>query len=570
MSDKEADLKQPLSVVAMAQADGRLQAVELRRESERFEILWTRTGDNNQSDWVQFAVDCGLAGGSLEQAGDNRKKLVAGFSSTGVVFNRIDVPAAAGAEVESIVRIQAESRLPLSADQMEIAWRPGHARNGQMPVTMAVARTGHLQSFVEEVRGISPAQIMLNSEGVIEAWRTFFGGDERIALVVSVFESSSQLCLAENGVLINAVVLDMGTKEFSSADLHSEAAERFVRDMRSILEMFGYGDSDELPIHVLSDGGEAVSTMVAALESRGFNARAVEPDVTRIKQGSQLDAEVIYDYRLPIGLGLAGLEARGGELNIFNRLYDPLGKDEAATGFSLIRRSAAVAAAALVLGVLVWYAVDIAKPGAIDKAVKSVLSETDMKEIMNRQGLRRAIAAQRPDVLELIQLVNDIARGGQNNTGPRNDSAGARNDGPRGENPGPGGENAGPRRENVSPMGENGGPKGGIGGSRGGNPGPRGGNDGPRGENPGPRGENDGGKPAIKLQELDFKMGQLATVSGESPSTELVYKFEKDLNASKYIEDARIRSQSQDAQSKKYQFSIEFKYKNFSDKKSRR
>lgn len=529
MNDKEAGSKEPLCVVAMAQADGRLQAVELRRESERFEILWTQTGKDNQCDWVQFAADCGLWRGPVEQSeGEDRKKLVAGFSSAGVVFNRIDVPAAAGAEVESIVRIQAESRLPLSADQMEIAWRAGHARNGQMPVTVAVARTGHLKAFVENVRGISPTQIMLNSEGVIEAWRTFFGGDEAIALVVSVFENSSQLCLAENGVLINAVVLDMGTKEFSSADLHSEAAERFVRDMRSILEMFGYGDSDALPIHVLSDGSEAVSTMVAALESRGFNARAVEPDITRIKQGSQLDAEVIYDYRLPIGLGLAGLEARGDELNIFNRLYDPLGKDEAASGFSLIKRSAAVAAAALVLGVLVWYAVDIAKPGAIDKAVKSVLSETDMKEIMNRQGLRRAIAAQRPDVLELVQLVNDIARGGQNNTGLRND---------------------GPRGENAGPMGENGGP---------------------RGENPGPRGENDGGKPAIKLQELDFKMGQLATVSGESPSTELVYKFEKDLNANKYIKDAKIRSQSQDAKSKKYQFSIEFKYKNFSDKKTRK
>ena len=529
MSDKESGATKPLCVVAMAQADGRLQAVELRRESGRFEILWTQTGKDNQCDWMQFAADCGLARGPVEQSeGEDRKKLVAGFSSAGVVFNRIDVPAAAGAEVESIVRIQAESRLPLSADQMEIAWRAGHARNGQMPVTVAVARTGHLKTFVENVRGISPTQIMLNSEGVIEAWRTFFGGDEAIALVVSVFENSSQLCLAENGVLINAVVLDMGVKEFSSADLHSEAAERFVRDMKGILEMFGYGGSAELPIYVLSDGSEAVSTMVAALESSGLDARGVTPDITRINRSSQLDAEIIYDYRLPIGLGLAGLEARGDELNIFNRLYDPLRKDEAASGLSLIKRYAAVAAAALVLGVLVWYAVDIAKPGAIDKAVKSVLSETDMKEIMNRQGLRRAIAAQRPDVLELIQLVNDIARG--------------KDDSPRGANDGP---------------------------TRGGDPGPRGGNEGPRGGNEGPRGE-DGGRAGIKLQELDFKTGQVASVSGESPGTEQVYKFEKDLNANKHIKDAKIRSQSQDAKSKKYQFSIEFKYKNFSDRKTRK
>ncbi|HLB73251.1 MAG TPA: hypothetical protein VJJ98_04480, partial [Sedimentisphaerales bacterium] len=105
--------------------------------------------------------------------------------------------------------------------------------------------------------------------------------------------------------------------------------------------------------------------------------------------------------------------------------------------------------------------------------------------------------------------------------------------------------------------------------TRGGDPGPRGGNEGPRGGNESPRGE-DGGRAGIKLQELDFKTGQVASVSGESPGTEQVYKFEKDLNANKHIKDAKIRSQSQDAKSKKYQFSIEFKYKNFSDRKTRK
>ena len=105
---------------------------------------------------------------------------------------------------------------------------------------------------------------------------------------------------------------------------------------------------------------------------------------------------------------------------------------------------------------------------------------------MNRQGLRKAIAAQRPDMLGLIKLLNDIAEGG------------------------------------------------------------------------------------IKLQDVDFKLGQLASVSGESPGQDQVYKFEKDLNANKYIKDAKIKSQSQDAKSKKFKFSIAFKYKNFSEKKTRR
>jgi len=490
--DKEAGGQKQESVVAIAQGEGRLQAVEVRRDAARFEVLWTQTGKDKQADWVRFATDCGLPTGPVDStAGDDRKNMVAGFSSAGVVFNRIEVPAAAAAETESIVRLQAESRLPLSADQMELAWRTGHASNGQMPVTMAAARTEHLQAFVENIRDIAPARIMLDCEGIVKAWRSFFGGDERKAVVISAAADNCQICLAEDGELVNAVVFDMGTEDFSAGRVETEATERFVRDVGSVLEMFGYGDPGELPIVVLSDGGDAIKTMVAALESAGLNARAVMPDIGQMVEDGGLDADGVYDYRLPIGLGLAALESRGDELNIFERLYRPLEKVDEKSLLSSVKHAVVIAGAMLVVFLLVSYAVDRAKPGAIDNAIAKALvekdlSDTDMKELINRQGLRKAIAAQRADMLGLIKLVNDIAQSG------------------------------------------------------------------------------------IKLQEIDFKMGQLAGISGESPGQDQVYKFEKDLNANKYIKDAKIQSQSRDAKSKKYKFSIEFRYKNFSDKKARR
>jgi len=492
MINKEVGGQKHDSVVAIAQAEGRLQAVEVRRAAGRFAVLWAQTGKDKQADWVQFATDCGLPTGPVDRTAiDGRKSVVAGFSSAGVVFNRIEVPAAAVAETESIVRLQAESRLPLSADQMELTWRAGHATNGQMPVTMAAARTEHLRAFVENVRGVAPARIMLDCEGIIKAWRTFFGGVEKAAVVISVAADNCQICLAEDGELANAVIFDVGTADFSAGRVETEATERFVRDVGGVLEMFGYGDSGDLPIVVLSDGGDAIKTMVAVLESAGLNARAVMPDIGQMVEDGGVDADGVYDYRLPIGLGLAALEAREDELNIFKRLYSPFEKVEDKSLASSVKRSIVIAGAMLVALLVVSYAVDRAKPGAIDKAIAKALaekdlSETDMKELMNRQGLRKAIAAQRPDMLALIKLVNDI------------------------------------------------------------------------------------GEKGMKLQEVDFKMGQVASVSGESPGQDQVYKFEKDLNANKYIKEAKIQSQSHDAKAKKYKFTIEFKYKNFSDKKARR
>jgi len=360
MSDKEVGAKKRDSVVAIARAEGRLQAVEVRGKSSRFEILWTQTGKDEQSDWGRFAADCGLpapwgATGTVEQSdGDGRKEVVAGFSSAGVVFNRIEVPAAARADVESIVRFQAESRLPLSAEQMELVWRPGHATNGQMPVTMAAARTDRLRAFVNEVKSILPAKIMLDAEGIVKVWRSFFGGDDGVAVVVSAGANSSQLCMAEGGALVNAVVLDMGVNDFAVGRVQTEATERFVRDVRSILEMFGYSNPDELRIMVLSDGSDTFEAIAGALVSAGLNAGAVGPDVSQIAQGGNLSDETVYDYRLPIGLGLIALEARGDELNIFKRLYSPLEKAEKKSGLYSLIGAGAFAAAMLVVLLVVW------------------------------------------------------------------------------------------------------------------------------------------------------------------------------------------------------------------------
>jgi hypothetical protein len=540
MSDKEVGAKKRDSVVAIARAEGRLQAVEVRGKSSRFEILWTQTGKDEQSDWGRFAADCGLpapwgATGPVEQSdGDGRKEVVAGFSSAGVVFNRIEVPAAARADVESIVRFQAESRLPLSAEQMELVWRPGHATNGQLPVTMAAARTDRLRAFVNEVKSILPAKIMLDAEGIVKVWRSFFGGDDGVAVVVSAGATSSQLCLAEDGALVNAVVLDMGVNDFAVGRVQTEATERFVRDVRSILEMFGYSDPDELRIMVLSDGSDTFEAIAGALVSAGLNAGAVGPDVSQIAQGGNLSDETVYDYRLPIGLGLIALEARGDELNIFKRLYSPLEKAEKKSGLYSLIGAGALAVAMLVVLLVVSYAVDAAKPGAIDRAIEKVFaekgrSEIGMKGLAARQGLRKEIAAQRPDMLHLIKLLDDIAAG-------RIEGREADNDAGRG----------GTRlQESGNDSGR------GRGGSRGGN--------------------RNAPNSGIKLEEVNFKKGSLASVSGEAPGEDQVHKFEKDLNASDYISSALILPNlKQDEKTKKYSFTIEFKYRKFSEKKTLR
>jgi len=486
MSDKQAGSQRSQSVVAIAQADSQLRAVELRRNAAQFEILWTKTGKDKEADWVRFATDCGLSLEPVEPTeGNGRQKIVAGFGSAGVVFNKVEVPVGARAQAASIVRLQAESRLPLSLDQMELAWREGHTTNGQVPVTMAAARTEHIEAFLANVRDLTPAKILLDSEAIVKVWQTLFGGDDHLAVIVSVGPDNAQLCLAQDDQLVNSVVLDIGADDFSAGTAQTEVTERFIRDTRGVLNLFGFSDPAKVPLIVLSDGGDAIRAMVGGLALAGLNAREALPNIARIAEQSQLDADVVYKYRVPIGLAVIALEDHTDNLNIFERLYEPSGGKHEKPWFSSLAMAVATAVAVLVVFALVSYAVDKAKPGAIDKRIKAVLADSEMKELLDRQGLRQAIAAQRPDVLQIIKLVSEIGQGG------------------------------------------------------------------------------------IKLDGVDFKKGQLASVSGTSPGYDQIYKFEKDLNANKYIKDAKIHSHSVDAKSKKSKFTITFKYRTFSEKKRR-
>lgn len=560
MSNKEAGANKRDSVVAIAQSAGLLQAVEVRGTAPYFQVLWTQSGKDGQADWGQFAADCGLATGSVERGeGNGEREVVAGFSSAGVIFSRIEVPAAARADADSIVRLQAESRLPLSVEQMEIAWRAGHATNGQLPVTMAAARTDHLRTFVDNVKRISPSRIMLDAEGIVKVWRNFFGGDERPAVILSAAANDSQLCLVEYGSLVNAVALDMGADDFAAGPVKTEATERYVRDVRSLLEMFGCSNPGELRIIVLSDGSEAFAAMTYALNAGGLNAATAEPDVGRLA-GSGLDAEAVYDYRLPIGLGLIALEEQVNELNIFKRLYSPVKKVEKKKGLSSLARAAVLAGVMFVLFLVVSYAVDAAKPGAMDKVIAKALAdkegELDMKGLIARQGLRKAIAAERPDMLHLIKLLDDIAAG-RGETGQADKPAAE-------PKPDPRQAGSDPRRGGSRP-GEGGNdPR--SGGSRpgeGGNPSGR-----DRGRSAPPA--RGGSRSGIKLQEVNFKKGAMASVSGEAPGSSQIYKFVDDLRADKNISDTLVTKEKLDSKTKKYNFTIEFKYKTFSEKKSKR
>jgi len=345
--------------------------------------------------------------------------VVAGFKTEGTVFHRTTVPAVGDKEIASIIGLQAETRLPLPPEQIELAWRADKQDDGQLGVTIAVARKEQLQKFVDSVRCFDPAKILLNCEGIVKIWELFFSGNKENAVVLSAGAHNTQVCLVEEGRLSNAVVLDIGVDDFSMTDAEeqTETTERFAQDMRSVLDLFDCSDQEGLPVFVLSDGGATYVSIVSSLRLAGLNARVASPDINGLMAKSELSDDDIYQYRTPIGLALLALEAGSDELNIFENLYKSAQKAVKKHWLYSSTATIAIASIMLLLLVIVSYAVDIAGPNSIEKRLEASVSDIDMNLLVKRQQLIKTVARERPDLLDLLKLVNESGEKGITLTG---------------------------------------------------------------------------------------------------------------------------------------------------------
>ncbi len=411
MNDNNIDAGERQSVVAMVREDGKLKGIELRKRHGSLEILWARSAESADADWQSFASKCGLSAKPATPADTKSDRMVVvGFGSAGTVFHRTSVPPVPDQEIESIIQLQAETRLPLPADQTELTWRADPAHNGQVGVTMVVARKELLQGFVKNVRCLDPTKILLDCEGIIKAWRTVFSEHEKDAIVVSMGARNTQVCLAEGGRLSNAVILDMGIEDFSQ-DAHeeqTETTERFARDMRSVVDLFGYEERAKLPVYVLSDNSAIYVSIVSSLRSADLNARIALPDTQKLTGPGESGAEWIYEYRAPIGLALMAFEDGGDKLNIFEHVYTRADQQEKKHWLYSPKVACAIASVMLLLLAIVSYAIDMKTPKAIKSRLEASASEAemDLDALVQRQNLIKTVARERPDMLALLKLVN--------------------------------------------------------------------------------------------------------------------------------------------------------------------
>lgn len=405
-------MKTAHSVIAVVKDDTAFKAVALCKHNDGPEVLWANSMPVEGGSWEAFAAECGLATGSKlsGKAPQGGATSVVGLDSAAVAFYRIAAPSVGREETAAIVRMQAESLLPLPASQIEVAWRTLPSVNGTADVTIAAARRDFLHRFAEEVRPFGPQAIVPACEGTARTWHEMFGERERQASIVSIDARHTQVCLVLNGSVANSAVLDTGMIDLSAVAGRdggpgegAEVIERFAQDMRTVLGSFGWTESAAWPVFVLSDGSDGIDRIVAALDAAGVTTRVSVPRSPTLGLPTGLMPADLHRYREPLGLGLMTLDGPATGLDLFGAIRRAQREKKSRSA----RYSTTLAAIAAVVMLVVFVAVSAAVDFASEKRLTALVHRPEFQEASERQALLRTIARHRPDLLGLLAEISD-------------------------------------------------------------------------------------------------------------------------------------------------------------------
>jgi hypothetical protein len=389
------------TAVSIIRRGDKHQAAALSKRGETYELQLGST-QNDHADWDSLCTE--MFGQNILTAGGGRP--VIGYDCGCVAFYRLDVPAVKEDELQTMIALQTEALLPLPIEEMDLAWRVGTRRDGKFTITIAAARKRQLEAFDRQMRKYKPARILLADEAIVKGWQTLFTPDVGRVAIIYLDNSTTQVCLVDEGKLVLAVTLDVGRDDLITTEgLSQPSAERLVQDIRNSMERFGGSAAGDLKIYVLADGS-AVEQITEYLSAAGLNAQTAMVEMAKLKSNTSLCRKEIYEYLVAIGLALMELDEDGRELDLFERLRAAGEEKQKKRRVPSLKLSAAIVLIMLAAFTLVSYGIDVARLRKIETALGKVEADIDINQLEKEHQLKKVVARQRADVLELLSLIN--------------------------------------------------------------------------------------------------------------------------------------------------------------------
>jgi len=400
--DDITNLKATDRIIAIGAVDSGFAALELRRKGHTLELSLVQRGTLTD---VRRAL-----GPDAARAGRKNAELVLGLDTVGVACYRMKVPLVNEQETAAMLRMQAETRLPLPIDQMKIDWRRLAVRDKESDVLMVAVRKATVQSLLERYGRLRPHAVVLEAEAVVEAWKWMFAHPETgEGIIVYCGAQHTVVCIAQAGRLAHATVLDSGIDDLqgynsaiSDSFEHTAQVTPFVQDLVDVIDGYRRDSDRHLPVTLLSSGADIFHILCRAMARQMDDVKEAQPNPALFGGRQTWDPADLYAYGVPIGLALCVLDNSLSCLTLYTQdNHDGANDRTAKRRITPFKAACAAAGAILVMGVTL-YGLDYSRY----QRLQGRMQDTEVKRYLKEKAFQKTVARQRPDLIDMINKLS--------------------------------------------------------------------------------------------------------------------------------------------------------------------
>lgn len=371
-------------------AENRIQTVQLRRSLQGIEVLNFRTLPLNSS-----------VSESLRQAiplhtGDGVLSLAVGIDSSCVGFYRLEVPSLPAPQLVAVVRTQAEGYLPLPVSAMRLAWCVDKHLSENRCILAAVKNDLYEQA-AQSLPSDTSVSIVPDLVGLLTAWRAFFqpaaGPQETVLLKLTAHQASA--VLTEEGRLLGAARIDIDPQA---------PVELLKTDLIQMLESLS-PQVRSRPIFVLDTQIDPFPSLVEELRQENFQIQTCRPSVEKIKRLTRLTPEIAADCPEALGLALLALDGQTIDFDFTIEQTEPAPSLREQLFSAPVRRTALSLVLAVILVLIGLYWKDKTELRILQQQLSTAEKGQTAQQMLQMMEFRKQVAAARPDLLELLDLL---------------------------------------------------------------------------------------------------------------------------------------------------------------------
>jgi hypothetical protein len=322
--------------------------------------------------------------------------IAADTSQTG--FYPFSIPVMEGARQESLIAAQAEAIVPMPLPQTMYSWRMMQRDSAMQHGFLSVVRRGYFQELAGMASG-KPESMMPDATGLVRAWSAMFESLPQRSLLIQIRKRHCILALCDQEKLIRAAAMDW--------DDNPGAAGMMVGDLLNLIETLDIPAS--VPLFITGPDSQA-QILCNEMKTIGKSVSLwkLSPDkLNKLGLTAILPSEAQHCPQAA-GLALAAIDEEPGEFDLIRKPVTR-GSSQVVIDKQLYLRGLLWTAALLAIFLGVSYWTTQREVRTIQQALSASYNDTTGEKILTRQQTRERFAKSRPDMLELLILLDTCA-----------------------------------------------------------------------------------------------------------------------------------------------------------------